>query len=283
MSDARARGRGEEGATRRAPRDLFHPVRTRRTFEDVVQQIVDLVKSGKLREGDYLPGERTLASAMEVSRPTVRLAIEMLAKAGVVTVHPGRGGGIQLVSMWVPDHFAEADEEELRPADIFAGLEARRALEPRVVQLAALRATEPDYEALREAIELQKAAGDDTRKALQVDMLFHRRMWAAAGNAMLERLMGTILGQLAVPLDMAMRTSADKAAAIEIHEHTLAALMRGDMGGIDTAMDEHMAYLEAICEDVFGRRRVRELPDFLRRQAADGDPSGDGAARATTT
>jgi len=254
------------GAVRRVSDDLFHPVRTRRTFEDVVQQIVGLIRSGELSEGDYLPGERTLTRVMEVSRPTVRLAIDLLARAGVVEVHPGRGGGIRLVSTWVPDDLHEEERKELQPSEIFAGLEARRALEPRVAQLAALRATDEDFDALRQCIDMQVEAGDDWRRALQADALFHRRMWQAARNRMLEQLMATILTQLSMPLDMSMRTGTDKDNAIAIHERTLAALIRGDMAEVDVAMDEHMSYLENICEDVFGRRRVREVPAFLQRQ-----------------
>src|SRR5262249_16472260 len=69
--------------------ELFAPVRTRRTFENVIDQIVDSIRSGGLREGDQLPPERELAAKLEVSRPTVREAIRALADAGVVEVRPG--------------------------------------------------------------------------------------------------------------------------------------------------------------------------------------------------
>lgn len=266
-----------KGGVKRVSADLFHPVRTRRTFEDVVEQIVTRIQSGELREGDFLPGERALASSLEVSRPTVRLAINMLAKAGVVNVHPGRGGGIELASEWIPEDLLEQDKDEIQPSEVFAGLEARRALEPRVAQLAALRATDQDFEVLQECIEVQKAAGEDWRKALQADMMFHRRMWQAARNKILEEMMGKILAKLSVPLDMSMRTASDRDSAVALHERTLAALTRGDMDEVDAAMDAHMSYLENICEDVFGRRRVRELPDFLLRQAAE-----DGSSAAAS-
>src|SRR5262245_11671119 len=90
-------------ARREAPEELFSPVRTRKSFEDVLSQVVDRIRAGQLSEGDDLPGERRLASIMEVSRPTVRLAIAALADAGVVEVRPGRAGGIRVSSMWIPE------------------------------------------------------------------------------------------------------------------------------------------------------------------------------------
>src|SRR5580765_3211128 len=134
--------RARSGHGRRVSSDLFHPVRTRRTFEDVVGQIVELIQSGQIKEGDFLPGERTLAASMQVGRPTVRLAIELLSETGVVAVHPGRVGGIQVISMWVPDQLFQREHDAMHPAEIFEALEARRTLEPRVAQLASLRATE---------------------------------------------------------------------------------------------------------------------------------------------
>ncbi|TCJ20101.1 FadR family transcriptional regulator [Rubrobacter taiwanensis] len=250
--------------------DLFEPVRTRRAFEAVVGQVVDRIRAGELREGDLLPGERELASSMQVSRPTVRLALKELAEAGVIEVRPGRGGGARVASVWIPERLLEAGAPEWRAEEIFAVLEARRAVEPRVAQLAALRAGREHFEAMRRAIDLEAAAAEegDWRKIVQADLLFHRRMWRAAGNPHLERMMRDLGRELIPALEMAMRTTEDRAWAVEIHERTLAALMRGEMPGIEAVMDEHMSYLEIICEDALGRRRVREIPDFLKGRPA---------------
>ena len=51
---------------------MFSPVRTRKSFEEAVEQIADAVRAGDLRQGDRLPSERALAAALEISRPTLR-------------------------------------------------------------------------------------------------------------------------------------------------------------------------------------------------------------------
>src|SRR5204862_3881872 len=75
-------------------RSVFEPVRTRRTFEEAAEQIAEKVRQGELRAGDKLPGERALATQMEISRPTLREAIAVLADAGLLTVRRGPGGGV---------------------------------------------------------------------------------------------------------------------------------------------------------------------------------------------
>ena len=250
--------------TSRASGALFEPVSTRRAFESVIGQIVDRIRSGELREGSLLPGERTLAATMQVSRPTVRMALDALADAGLLETQRGRAGGARVISIWIPERVLETPAPELRADEIFQVLEARRTLEPRLAQLAALRATGDGFDELRRCIELEAAQMGDWGRMVEADIRFHRQMWRMAGNSELEGMMATIIDKLGTALDMAMRTEADQTAAVTIHERTLSALMGGDVDRIDRVMDEHMAYLEDICEDVLGRKRLREVPAFLR-------------------
>jgi GntR family transcriptional repressor for pyruvate dehydrogenase complex len=245
---------------------LFTPIRTRNTVEDITGQILDRIRAGELHEGDRLPGERVLAAAMEVSRPTLRLAIATLANAGVVDVTPGRAGGMRIVSHWIPHDLLE--RSPLDADEIFEALEARRMLEPRVAQLSALRATDADFAAMERAIEMQRRCHTDHHKAIQADVRFHRAMWRAARNPTLEQMLVTLFRRIDVALDMASRTAADKLHAVEVHERTLAALKRADAEALDEVMDAHMAVLETICEDVFGRKAMRDLPPHLRGAAA---------------
>jgi GntR family transcriptional repressor for pyruvate dehydrogenase complex len=256
---------GTGGNGRSVDPGLFTPVQTRRTVEDATSQILDRIRAGELHEGDRLPGERALAAAMEISRPTVRLAIRVLADAGVLEVLPGRAGGTRIASHWIPDGFLE--HSSLGADEIFETLEARRMLEPRVAQLAALRATDADFAAMERMIELLRSCHGDHRKAIQADVRFHRAMWRAARNPTLERMLVALFRRIDVALDMASRTMPDKLHAVEIQERTLAALKRADPEEIEEVMDRHLAVLEAICEDVFERKAFRDLPPHLRGAA----------------
>src|SRR5438093_7080737 len=95
-SRARRPGRSMSSATDRGGRassDLFEPVRSRQTVDDVIHQIADAIRSGAVKEGELLPGERALADRMQVSRPTVRAAVQTLVDAWVLAGGSGLGGG----------------------------------------------------------------------------------------------------------------------------------------------------------------------------------------------
>jgi GntR family transcriptional repressor for pyruvate dehydrogenase complex len=249
---------------RRQTAGYFSPVSTRAAFEDVIRQIADLVSSGLVEEGEKLPSERRLAETMRVSRPTIRMAVKALAGAGVVKVLPGRGGGIQVASRWVP-HDLTGLPVELDPDVVFDLLEARRAIEPRVARLAALRGSAEDFEAMEEALRLQEEHLDDHPKAIQADMLFHRAMWHAAKNARLERILVAVVRDMSTLFDLALRTARDRNVAVKINRATLEAVRRGDEDEIDFIMDRHMAYLEDITDDVLGSDQRRKMPAFLRQ------------------
>ena len=106
----------------------FSPVRTRSVASDVVGQIVERLRSGELKLGDVLPGERVLAAQMDVSRPTVSGAMARLADAGILRRRPGRQGNAEIISIWVPDELIERHTAvgRLEADDIFRVLEARK-------------------------------------------------------------------------------------------------------------------------------------------------------------
>lgn len=243
----------------------FHPVRTRSVVTDVVGQLIERLKSGELKVGDTLPGERVLATQMDVSRPTVSAAMAQLADAGVLRRRPGRQGNAEIISIWIPDELVEEPTHvgELEASDIFRVLEARKTLEPRIAQLAAFRATDDDYAALQESIDLLAANRDDINRAEQAELLFHRIMWRAARNSSLQSMMLALEKELAPIHDMMLRTPEDYDAGIELHAATLAALKRGDPAEIEQEMYRHLGHFEGIVADVLQRAPHRRTPAFL--------------------
>jgi DNA-binding FadR family transcriptional regulator len=243
----------------------FSPVRTRSVASDVVGQIVERLRSGELKVGDVLPGERVLAAQMDVSRPTVGGAMARLADAGILRRRPGRQGNAEIISIWVPDQLIEraAAVGELEADDIFRVLEARKALEPRIAQLAAFRATDEDFAELQGSIDLLAAHGDDISWCEQAELLFHRIMWRTARNSSLQAMMLGLETELAPIHDMMLRTPEDYAAGIDLHTATLAALKRGDPAEIENEMYRHLGHFEGIVADVLQRTPHRRTPPFL--------------------
>jgi GntR family transcriptional repressor for pyruvate dehydrogenase complex len=247
----------------------FGPVSTRRTFEEAVQQIAEKVRFGDLHVGDRLPSERELAELMRISRPTLREAVKVLAEAGVLEVRRGQTGGIFVASELVPRDLLRS-RSEVRVGDVAGVLEARRLLEPRVAQLAAVHAAEEDFAAMHATIVRQRelAAADDFLSVedlfLQLDLKFHLAMARATRNSTVVALMRSLFNRLEIARDMAMHAPTVPDWTIEIHERTLAAIRSADFERIDDVMDEHLSQLEQIWERETGRGLVRPLPDFLQ-------------------
>lgn len=57
-------------------------VQTQKIYKNIVEQIVDLIHDGSLKEGDRLPPERTLAEMLQVSRTSVREALKVMEIMG---------------------------------------------------------------------------------------------------------------------------------------------------------------------------------------------------------
>ncbi len=245
--------------------DQFSPIETGSVADAVVDQIVDQIRSGTLPEDALLPGERQLASAFGVSRRTVRNAIQELQDAGVVQVSPGPAGGIRVSSVWIPGSVGNPPGATT-PDEVFKVLEARRVIEPRVAQLAALHRTDEDIAVMQRTIDLQHACQGDRRKVTEGNANFHRQMWRAAANSELEAAMRSIYRRLTgVFFDALMQedSSDGPGVAIVLHEETLQAIASGNAETTSEVMDRHLAYLERRCEIAFGRQRIPDLPDFL--------------------
>jgi GntR family transcriptional regulator, transcriptional repressor for pyruvate dehydrogenase complex len=258
----------------------FEPVAARRTFEDAVEQIALKVKNGDLLAGDRLPPERELAARMRISRPTLREAVKVLAEAGVLEVRRGQSGGTFVASEVVPRDLLRS-RAELRVSEVAGVLEARRMLEPRVAQLAAVHADDDDFAAMESTIERQRelvGAGDVLDQEdlfLQLDLAFHLALARATRNSTVVQLMRQLFPRLEIARDMAAHAQLVPEWTIDVHERTLAAVRLADFALIDEVMDEHLSQLEQIWERETGRGSVRPLPDFLLPAAArNGVPSG---------
>src|SRR5262245_38580418 len=249
---------------RTAGASLFRPARSRRTFEDATEQIVEAIKAGDLQVGDRLPSERTLSTQMQISRPTLRQAIRLLSDAGIVEVRPGPGGGMIVRSDHVPPDLTDSSGHvDFRISQVASVLEARRLIEPNVAQLAASRATDADLEAMQQIIELQRQTLHEEGRFLELDLRFHLAMARATHNETVVSLMRPLLRQLEIARRRMLQAEGDAARTLDIHERTLAAIISGDPVAIERIMDEHLGWLEERWQQETGRLRLRRTPDFL--------------------
>jgi GntR family transcriptional repressor for pyruvate dehydrogenase complex len=227
----------------------FTPVETRRTFEEAVEQIADRITLGELKLGDQLPSERDLALQMQISRPTVREALRVLADSGVVEIKPGARGGAFVRSDVVPRDVLR-HRSDMRVSEVRGVIEARRLLEPQVAQLAARNARDSDYEVMQRTIERMVelsrdgAVLDHEDRFLALDFQFHLAIAQATGNSTIVGLMRSLLRRLELARDMAVHEPLVADWTIEIHMRTVRAIRGGDEEEIRAVMDAHLGRME---------------------------------------
>jgi DNA-binding FadR family transcriptional regulator len=117
---------------------LLRPVEMRTGGQLIAERLVTAIALGEFEPGQRLPAERELAATLEVSRTTVREALQRLHAGGYVVTRRGRDGGtfIQDVAVTGAD---EAVKRTLDPRweELTELLDYRRLIESLIARTAA--------------------------------------------------------------------------------------------------------------------------------------------------
>lgn len=169
------------------PKELFEPVETNRVSDSTIDQILNLITTGKLQPGDQLPSERTLIKRLGVGRTSLREALRALEAIGIIDVRPGVGSFVKnmspasaMSSHWIP--WLVTHEHEIMEL-----VELRQALETRAASLAAERADAEQREAIRATLEqMERAIADGNVPAtVEADKSFHEALAGASHNSLI--------------------------------------------------------------------------------------------------
>jgi DNA-binding FadR family transcriptional regulator len=136
-----------------------------------VQQLVEMILSGKLSVGEQLPPERELSESMQVSRSVINGGISDLERKGFLIVRPRvgafvadyrTGGNLETLISIMNYNGGRFRDEEIRSI-----LEVRIALDSLAVQLLIPRITDEEVESLREKAESirETASGSEAAAA----------------------------------------------------------------------------------------------------------------------
>jgi GntR family transcriptional repressor for pyruvate dehydrogenase complex len=219
----------------------FHVTNVERdpVSEQVVAQLLGMVRAGNLKPGDRLPSERDLAHSFGVSRPTIREAVRALAVLGVLKTR--HGGGIYVSELRA--------EELLGPLQFFLSLEetsveslydARQLIEGGIAARAAAAASPADVAKLRELIVQQKAALNDPNAYRLLDIAFHEHIHTLGANPFLSRA-ATSLNTLGLEFrTVASESTQVIAQSLLDHAAIVAALAANDANAAEEAMRQHM-------------------------------------------
>jgi GntR family transcriptional repressor for pyruvate dehydrogenase complex len=234
-----------------APTTRFvDPLRPVRTFEMAVDEILLGIEQARLRSGEALPTETQLAEQLSISKPTLRQALRVLERSGVIEVRRGKERGIYLATDFLPSD-AIADNVVVEEDAAVRVLRARRAVETAVNLEALYTATEDDFAEIERTVELLSRPGIGAEEIVRADTMFHRAVARATHNLVLEETL-----RLVHRRQSAIRDEQLEGRAMDVHAlHTnqLAALRSRDPAQLLAALDVHLHYLEDLVAGNLGR------------------------------
>ncbi|EOM76941.1 FadR family transcriptional regulator [Rhodococcus rhodnii] len=223
----------------------FEPAKTRRAFDDIIDQVRDRLPSGQLRPGDKLPSEREFAEQLGVSRNTVREALRMLEISGLIVLKKGHTGGAFVVD--TTSHVVAQgilDGMTLTRYSLSDLTEARIGLESLILARVCERATRSEFDSLEEIVERTVAIDADTRwrDKMKVHLEFHQKLTEAAHNPILTILIQPLL-EITHELTLRVGPSAED-YIIESRYRLLDALRRRDSDAAISELEWYLAKLQ---------------------------------------
>lgn len=170
----------------------FQPVRTRRVFEEICEQIRRRLDSGELKPGDKLPAERDLVLEMGVSRPALREALRTLEISGLITLRKGVKGGA-FICDGSPARLTQSlqDLMFLGRLSLVNLMEARGLISGVVIRLACERGTERHFDAIQGCIEYIEKC-EDLKSRSEAAVSFFSLIAQATGNEVLALLVDSL-------------------------------------------------------------------------------------------
>lgn len=222
---------------------------TRLTTDDATRRLHAYLRQRAYGPQDKLEPERALAPKIGCSRGTLRAALDVLEKEGVIWRHVGQGTFVGPRPAHEPIH-PSVLAEMASPADV---LDARLLIEPPITGEAALGAT-PDEIALLRRHALRSSEAPDWQAYEQADDAFHKGIARVTGNPLLIAfldVLSSVRGRAHWQRqhDLAFRRARKKEYAAQqgrMHLAIVEAIAARDPEAARQAMFDHLSAIRSI-------------------------------------
>ena len=148
--------------------------------KQVSDKLESLIESGTYQVGERIPTEPELMEMFQVSRNTVREAVQSLTWAGILEVKQGDGTYVRSCNRFqanMTQKCAQVDLEDIR--------ETRNCLEVSIAHLAAQRRNQEDIAKIEAGLLNRRNQPTGTRENTKADLDFHMAIAMACHNTIL--------------------------------------------------------------------------------------------------
>lgn len=234
------------------PRDSIRPAKLADAIADHLEQ---LILEGALRPGEKLLPERDLAERLNVSRPSLREALDKLAARGLVRSE--RGGGTFIAEL-VEGAFTTPLAQLLQshPEAAYDYLDFRCVVEGEASRLAALRGTDIDREVLTRRYRAVEASHHETDPSDEAaaDADFHLAIYEMSHNLVLLHIMRGFSSMLRNDVFYNRNRLYSRQGVRELlltqHRAIYEAVMAGDGEGAALAATRHIRFTRSALQEI---------------------------------
>lgn len=221
----------------------------------VVQSIKSMITRGELGAGSRLPIEKDLATALGVSRGSLREGVRALCIMGVLETRQGDGTYVTSLDSSVllaPMAFMVDLQAPEHRNDLHA---VRRVLESEAAARAALHIGDDDLAAARAILDGARAIVfatpvTDHEAVMNADIQFHRVIARAAGNGALAALVDALADRTRhARRTIGLQHEEQVRTAFHDHEAILNALVARDPDRARLLMGHHLLVIEDFVHD----------------------------------
>lgn len=231
--------------------NVFRAIEQRKVSAQIVDQVKSLIANGRLKPGDALPPERELMKVFNVSRPTLREALNTLSTMGFVQMAQRRRTRVKSL---VPSNITEPLHHLLKD-DIKVSLElieSRTIIETGNIRLAAKRATLEDIERLEQCLEKMRKKLKDNTSFNEEDAGFHLAIAEATHNKIQTHLMFSIYDLLKEKVGLCYYDDETE-YIFNQHCSIVEAIKSKDEDLAQARMEEHLSYIESLLNRLIGK------------------------------
>ena len=226
----------------------FQPIKQKKISTKIAEQIKTLITSGDLKPGDALPPERELVKVFNVSRASLREALNALAGMGFLEIsHKHRTIVKSLASGRITDPLHHLLKEDIQT--VFELIEVRKAVESWSAYHAAIRATDDEIANLENSIESMRIKIEQGISPLEDDANFHLAISEATHNKIQTHLMFSIYDILKESLGKYYE-QVEMREVYEQHCKVVEAIKKRDSALASRRMHEHLDYVENNVKDL---------------------------------
>lgn len=208
---------------------------SRQVFEQLKQQII----TGKWEPGEKIPSENELSEMLNVSRVTIREALQTLVALDLLEKKQGEGTFIKELSGETYIDALLPTFVNLKRSKAFSVHEYRKIIEVGAIELVVERVTEEDIVELKKILNNMKKYKDDLERFALEDLNFHLTLCQITKNPIIEKANFLMKDYLKETMSEIIKTMGSE-DGIRYHGEIIEAIENKDKERAKELMEKHL-------------------------------------------